>query len=203
MDVPRRASSSYFCLRWLLIHKIRAKASAVVHTGMFFGGFISSVDTKASFLYVPMPFTDSVDFLEFEGSVHSNYYDRAYLPFSSAGCMLHLASGSLLFFSFLGTRRRVDNTKPCHEVIDDSFPVWFNSISATPEFDLHISASAVSLPWLNTWKVEAFQHFHHVRLLPVKDINPKLFHCCRSWNTANVIGRNVADALSQWGLINL
>lgn len=98
MDVPRRASSSYFCPRWLLIHKIRAKASAVVHTGMFFGGFISSVDTKASFLYVPMPFTDSVDFLEFEGSVHSNYYDRAYLPFSSAGCTLHLAKVGLCCF---------------------------------------------------------------------------------------------------------
>lgn len=95
------------------------------------------------------------------------------------------------------------NTKPCHTVIDDSFPVWFNPISISLEFDLHTSASAVSPPWLNTWKVEAFKHFDHVRLLPVKDINPNLFRCCCSSNMDNVIERNVADALSRWRLINL
>lgn len=95
------------------------------------------------------------------------------------------------------------NTKPCHTVIDDSFPVWFNPISISLEFDLHTSASAVSPPWLNTWKVEAFKHFDHVRLLPVKDINPNLFQCCCSSNMDNVIERNVADALSRWRLINL
>ena len=97
----------------------------------------------------------------------------------------------------------IPNTKPCRTVIDDSFPVWFNPISISLEFDLHTSASAVSPPWLNTWKVEAFKHFDHVHLLPVKDINPNLFQCCRSSNMANVIERNVADALSRWRLISL
>lgn len=120
--------------------------------------------------------------LGFEGSVPSKYTEpicnRAASQ-SLADCTIQTLnmrwaileatvslSESLLLFIFMLTIQSLVIVS----VIDDSFPVWFNSIPTTPEFDLHISASAVSQRWLNTWKVEAFKHFDHVRCSPSKTL---------------------------------
>lgn len=166
------------------------KPSALIHRkcfwGMFFWEDLAQAQMKSIFPLCIGAVCRYCWLLEFEGSVDQQIYS-ANLQFSWVSKLSWLLysepkhqkryigspcsqSRSLLLFPCLGITRHVDNTKPCHRVIDDSFPVWFNFTTATPGFDLHISASAVSLPWLNTWKVEAFKHFDHVPCSPSKTL---------------------------------
>lgn len=172
MDIPGNASSfskiskTHGCPRWLLIPNIKLKSSALVYTAIFLED-LAQAQMKSFFPSCIGAVYRFSWILEFSWVSAQQIY-RANLQLSCITKLRRMSgtgskhdiryklkapvspSGSRLLFPCLGIRRHAENTKPCQEVIDESFPVWFHSGSTTPGYDLHVSASAVSLPRLYT-----------------------------------------------------